>query len=270
MSYKKSNVTGGSSATPFNTPFFVRWGESSIKVPMARLLDEYNAWEKLQRRAEPELPKADPFPSFPSGPFDWAEDVEQELFSGGNDSDNTSSKPDSNLDTDDVDSPIVDQVVSEGVAVVGAGTTLCAIPEEDEEEDMTGEDEVADPDPTDPTDPTTSTTSTDSDSIPLTDSTTSTDIDNTVYRILNVSATGNDLSLHMVEDDTTSNTDTNDPTTAAKELFEAIQFLAGVGLLNLDTYATVFDTAARACAAGPPFWLNDPLGDRAIVVGAGL
>ncbi|KAI1788481.1 hypothetical protein LXA43DRAFT_1063580 [Ganoderma leucocontextum] len=252
MSYKKSNVTGGSSATPFNTPFFVRWGESASRSP----------WPDFST-TESEPPKADPFPSFTSGPFDWAEDVEQELFSGGNDSDNTSSKPDSNLDTDDVDSPIVDQVVSEGVAVVGTGTTLCAIPEEDEEEDVTGEDEVADPDPTDPTD---STTSTDSDSIPLADSTSSTDIDNTVYRILNVSATGNDLSLHMVEDDTTSNTDTNDPTTAAKELFEAIQFLAGVGLLNLDTYATVFDTAARACAAGPPFWLNDPLGDRAIVV----
>ncbi|KAI1788487.1 hypothetical protein LXA43DRAFT_1159357 [Ganoderma leucocontextum] len=244
MSYKKSNVTGGSWSTPFNTPFFVRWGDSSIKVPMARLLDEYNAWENLQRRAEPEPLKDNPFPSFPSGPFDWAEDVEQELFSDdSNDSDNSIIKLDSKPDIDRVDSPIVDQVVPEGVAVVGAGTTLCTIPEEDEEGDVTMEDAAADP-----------------------DSTTSSDIDSTVYRIVNVSATGNDLSIHMVEDDSTSDTDMDDSTTTAKKLSEAIQFLAGVGLFNLDTYATVFDTAARVCASGHPFWLKDPVGGYEIVV----
>ncbi len=335
--YKKSSVIGGSWSTPFGTPFFIRWGDWSIKVPMDRLRYEYEAWEnmKLQRRrmsslvlrsakctdvfrshpaAEPEPPKPEPLPSILSDRFDWAEDVEQELFSGSSDSDNLNStgntdsdiKLDIKPDTDQVDSPIVDQVVPEGVVVVGAGTTLCAILEAGEEEDVTGEDEAGDfdsidlddstdsdstsQDDSDSTDPDTtvtplddSTDSTDSDSTiladnystPLDDSnptplddptvlpTPSTDVDTTTYRIINVSATGTDFSLHMVEDDTASDTNS---TTAAQELFEAIQFLATVGLLNLDTYATVFDTAARACAAGPPFWLKDPLGDREIII----
>ena len=96
------------------------------------------------------------------------------------------------------------------------------------------------------------------------------DTNTIVYRIIDVSTANNAFSLHMVEDDTASSSSktntSNSKTSPAQELYEAIQFLGTVGLLNLDTYATVFDTAARACAGGPPFWLNDPLGDREIVV----
>lgn len=48
MSYKKSNVTSRTWSTPFNTPFFIRWGEWNIKVPMETLREEYDAWEEIQ------------------------------------------------------------------------------------------------------------------------------------------------------------------------------------------------------------------------------
>ena len=275
---------------------------------------------------------SDPLSSFPSSHFDWAEDVEQELFSGATDDfgntviklDNvTSINPDSNLDSldsldskpdiDPIFSPIIDQVAPEGVVVVGVGTTLCAIPEEGEEEDVTREDEVSDVDSIDLTDsdsdsdltPRAHWTNIDStssntaslddtslapldDSAPMDDSipqiasnhlNASTprpisippaDTNTIVYRIIDVSTANNAFSLHMVEDDTASSSSktntSNSKTSPAQELYEAIQFLGTVGLLNLDTYATVFDTAARVCAGGPPFWLNDPLGDHEIVV----
>lgn len=210
-----------------------------------------------------------------------------------------------------MDSPIVDQVVADGVAVVGAGTTLCAIPEEGEEEDVTGEDEASDLDSIDLSDPTdydsddstdsdrtlladdndrtiladcNPTSMDDSDSIPLDDpiptpldnptpstSSTPTDINaKVVYRIINIDTTGSNFSLHMVQDDGASDsktdTDSTDLSATAKELFDTIQLLSTARLLNLNTYAIVFDSAARACAAGPPFWLHDPLGDREISV----
>ncbi|KAM5542578.1 hypothetical protein V8D89_003539 [Ganoderma adspersum] len=316
----KSSVIGGSWSTPYGTRFFVRWGDTSLKVPMAALRQEYEAWEKFRRERHPEpepepeppmTPAPAPLPSFSYGTFDWADDVEQEFFSstGGDDSNIfTDSNLDSNLDADLVDSPIVDQVVAEGVAVVGAGTTLCTIPEEGEEEDVTGEDETGDLDSIDLSDPTDSdsdsdysTDSTDSDTTLLADndatilagcdptsmddsdsillddptptpptSSTSTagSTDTVIYRIINIDTTSTHFSLHMVQDDSASNiktdTDTTDPAATAKELFDTIQLLSTAGLLNLNTYATVFDTAARACAAGPPFWLHDPLGDREI------
>ena len=202
-----------------------------------------------------------------------------------------------------MDSPIVDQVVADGVAVVGAGTTLCAIPEEGEEEDVTGEDAGSNLDWIDLSDPADydydsddSIDSNDSDrtlraddndrtiladcNTILTDDsdltpasldnpTTPTDINATVYRIINIDTTGNNFSLHMVQNDSTdSNTDTetSDPAAIAKELFGTIQLLSTAGLLKLNTYATVFDMVAEACAVGPPFWLHDPLGDHEIVL----
>ena len=264
-------------------------------------------------------PVPPPIPSFSHGSFDWADDVEQEFFSstGGNDTNIfTNGNLGRNLDTSLVDSPIVSQVVAEGVAVVGAGTTLCVIPEEGEEEDVTGEDEASDLDSMDLSDPTDSdSTSLDesidsngsdttlladndatilgdcnptsmddsrsSDSIllgdptptptPLDDPTPSTSlvsIDTTAYRIINIDTTGSNFSFHMVQDDSasdSSDTDATDPSATAKELFDTIQLLSTASLLNLNTYATVFDTVARACAAGPPFWLHDPLRDREIV-----
>ena len=204
-----------------------------------------------------------------------------------------------------MDSPIVDQVVADGVAVVGAGTTLCAIPEEGEEEDVTGEDAGSDLDSMDLSDPadydydsddsidsndsdrtlraddndrtiladcdTILTDGDDSTPASLDNPTTPTDINATVYRIINIDTSGTNFSLHMVQDDSTdSNTDTDtdpsDPSAIAKELFDTIQLLSTAGLLKLNTYATVFDMVAEACAAGPPFWLRDPLGDREIVL----
>ncbi|KAM5542573.1 hypothetical protein V8D89_003534 [Ganoderma adspersum] len=321
----KSSVIGGSWSTPYGTRFFVRWGDTSLKVPMAALRQEYEAWEKFRRERHPEpepepeppmTPAPAPLPSFSYGTFDWADDVEQEFFSstGGDDSNIfTDSNLDSNLDADLVDSPIVDQVVAEGVAVVGAGTTLCTIPEEGEEEDVTGEDETGDLGSIDLSDPTDydSDDSTDSDRTLLADdndrtilaecnpiamddsdsisldnpiptplddptpptSSTPTDINAPIYRIINIDTTGTNFSLHMVQDDGASDatdsktdTDTTDPAATAKELFDTIQLLSTAGLLNLNTYATVFDTVARACAAGLPFWLHDPLGDREIFV----
>ncbi|KAM5542564.1 hypothetical protein V8D89_003525 [Ganoderma adspersum] len=320
----KSSVIGGSWSTPYGTRFFVRWGDVSLKVPMAALRQEYEAWESLRRERHPE-PELEPepltpapalFPSFSSGAFDWADDVEQEFFSGtGTDTgtDDSDISTDSKLDAGLVDSPIVDQVVADGVVVVGAGTTLCTIPEEDEEEDVTGEDKAGDLDSIDLSDSTDydSDDSTDSDrtlladdndrtiladcnpiamdacdSIPLDGpiptplddltprtSSTPTDINAPVYRIINIDTTSSNFPLHMVQDDGASDatdsktdTDTTDPAATAKELFDTIQLLSTAGLLNLNTYATVFDTVARACAAGLPFWLHDPLGDREIFV----
>ncbi|PIL30504.1 hypothetical protein GSI_07204 [Ganoderma sinense ZZ0214-1] len=335
----KSSVFGGSWSTPYGTRFLVPWGDMSLKVPMDALREEYEAWEKLRRQRhpepepEPEPPKPAPLPSLPSGPFDWADDVEQEFFSSPSSSDSdddstddTPSKPspllsfssgpfdwaddveqeffsspsssdsdsgstddsdirldidlDNKPDTDLVDSPIVDQVVAEGVGAVGTGTTLCTIPEEDEEEDETGEDEAGDFDTIDLSDSdltsvddwtdfdTTlmadydATVLADSDSISLDDptptpldpafSTASTDIATlTVYHI---DTTGPDFSLNMVECDTASDPSDikpDDPAATGKDLFDTIwQLLSSTaGLLNLNTYPTVFNTAARACAA---------------------
>ena len=260
-------------------------------------------------------PVPPPIPSFSHGSFDWADDVEQEFFSstGGNDTNIfTNGNLGRNLDTSLVDSPIVCQVVAEGVAVVGAGTTLCVIPEEGEEEDVTGEDAGSDLDSTDLFDQTDLSDPTDYDSddsidsidsndsdrtlraddndrtiladcdaiftddsdstpAPVDDPTTPTDINATVYRIINIDTSGNNFSLHMVQDDSTdsntdTDTDTTDPSAIAKELFDTIQLLSTAGLLKLNTYATVFDMVAEACAAGPPFWLHDPLGDHEIVL----
>nr|VWP01372.1 Cytochrome P450 monooxygenase AKT7 (EC (AK-toxin biosynthesis protein 7) [Ganoderma boninense] len=319
----KSTVIGGSWSTPCGTRFFVRWGNVSLKVPMAALRDEYEAWEKLRRERhpepepEPEPPKPALLPSLLSGPFDWADNVEQEFFSSSNESDseddstndtplNPISLPSfpsdhfdwaDDLDTDVVDSPIVDQVLADWISAVGTGTTLCAIRELYKEEDVPWEDEADDfdwidlfnADSTDSTDPDTTimpdndttiladgdktiladsdwTSLDDSDSAP---STISTDTATTVYRIVNIDTTGPDFSLHMVEYDTASdasNTKADDPAATAKELSDTMQLLSTADLLNLDTYATVFDTAARACVAGPPFWLVDPLGEREIVL----
>ncbi|PIL30506.1 hypothetical protein GSI_07206 [Ganoderma sinense ZZ0214-1] len=331
-----SSVFGGSWSTPYGTRFFVPWGDRSLKVPMDALREEYEAWEKLRRERhpepepEPEPPKPAPLPSLPSGPFDWADDVEQEFFSSpsSSDSDDDStndmpSKPspllsfpsgsfdwaddveqeffsspsssdsddgstddsdtgldidlDNKPDTDLVDSPIVDQVVAEGVGAVGTGTTLCTIPEEDEEEDVTEEDEAGDFDTIDlsdsdstsvddydatmladitiladfdlaPMNDSDSTSVEDPTPMPLDDpasstaSAASTDIPTTAYRILNIDTTGPNLSPSMVECDTTSDIKPDDPAATAKDLFDTIWQL-------LNTYPTVFNTAARACAA---------------------
>ncbi|KAM5542584.1 hypothetical protein V8D89_003545 [Ganoderma adspersum] len=245
MSYKKSNVTGRTWSTPFNTPFFIQWGEWSVKVPMDHLREEYNAWEELQHdleqedlQTEREARGADPFPSSTSSAFDWAEDVEQELFS-----DNSTSNLHGEPDADRVDSPIVHQGTPGGLAVDGAGTTSLIGPGEGREEDVRGEDEATVADATTPT--------------------SSSDVDNRVYRVIKVSTTGNAPSIHMVED---AGIVTTDDSMTAQRLSEVIQFLAGVGLLKLDTYATVFDTAARGCASGDPFWLDDPACGYQIVV----
>ncbi|PIL30492.1 hypothetical protein GSI_07192 [Ganoderma sinense ZZ0214-1] len=333
-----SSVFGGSWSTPYGTRFFVPWGDRSLKVPMDALREEYEAWEKLRRERhpepepEPEPPKPALLPSLPSGPFDWADDVEQEFFSSPSSSDSdddstndTPSKPspllsfpsgsfdwaddveqelfsspsssdsddgstdDSDIrldidldikpDTDLADSPIVDQVVAEGVGAVGTGTTLCTILEEDEEEDVTGEDEAGDFDAIDlsdsgstsvddydatmladitiladfdlaPMDDSDSTSADDPTPTPLDDPASSTDIPRTAYRILNIDTTGPNLSPSMVECDTTSDIKPDDPAATAKDLFDTMwQLLSStVGLLNLNTYATV-NTAARACAA---------------------
>lgn len=90
-----------------------------------------------------------------------------------------------------------------------------------------------------------------------------TNVDNTIYRIVNISTTSNDLSVHMVEG---AGADTGHSTTTQK-LSEAIEFLAGIGFLHLDNYATVFEAvAARACASGNPFWLRDPRCGYEVVV----
>ena len=266
MSYRKSNVTGRTWSTPFNTPFFIQWGEWSIKVPMDHLREEYNAWEELQRDRMSSLPSpplegthlvhsilaveqeatqtereahgGDPFSSCGSIAFDWAEDVEQEFFSA-NSINNLHGESDANL----VDSPIVDQGIPGGAVVAGAGTTSRIGSGEDEGEDVRGEDAATVTDTTTPT--------------------SSSNVDNRVYRVIKVSTTGNPSSIHMVED---TGPVTTDGSTAAQKLSEVIQVLGGVGLLKLDTYATVFDTAARGCASGDPFWLNDPACGYQIVV----
>ena len=258
MSYRKSNVTGRTWSTPFNTPFFIQWGEWSIKVPMDHLREEYNAWEELQRDRKCSLPPprlegthlvrsilaveqeatqterethgADPFSSCGSIAFDWAEDVEQEFFSAN-------SINDLHGESD------ADFGIPGGVVVAGAGTTSRIGSVEDEREDIRGEDAATIADTTTPT--------------------SSSNVDNRVYRVIKVSTTGNPSSIHMVED---TGVVTTDDSTAAQKLSEVIQFLAGVGRLKLDTYATVFDTAARGCASGDPFWLNDPACGYQIVV----
>ncbi|PIL30515.1 hypothetical protein GSI_07215 [Ganoderma sinense ZZ0214-1] len=251
MSYKKSNVTGRTWSTPFNTPFFFRWGEWSIKVPMECLREEYDAWEELQRRRRPqgtptdqEAGETNARPSLTPNAFDWAEDVEQELFSDGSASDsddsssNLESAPDS--DTDRGDCPIVDPTAPVETAVAGASI--------DE-----GEEEVAVPPGGDE-----ATTTPE-----LTTPTPTTNIDNTVYRVIDVSTANNTLSIRMVEDGRPIATGGS---TTAQKASEVIQFLAGAGLLKLDTYETVFEIAARGCASGEPFWLHDPALGYEIVV----
>ena len=47
----KSGVIGGSWSTPYGTRFLVRWGDTSLKVPMAALWQEYEAWENFRRES---------------------------------------------------------------------------------------------------------------------------------------------------------------------------------------------------------------------------
>ena len=56
----KSGVIGGSWSTPYGTRFLVRWGDTSLKVPMAALRQEYEAWENFRRERHRELSQLSP------------------------------------------------------------------------------------------------------------------------------------------------------------------------------------------------------------------
>ncbi|EJF62567.1 hypothetical protein DICSQDRAFT_168958 [Dichomitus squalens LYAD-421 SS1] len=296
-SYRKSNVTGGSWSTPFNTPFFARYGESSIKVPIAALLEEYNAWEKSRVTDDSarELPPVvkpsaadDPFAS--SGPIDWADEVEQELFSDWTTPDHTDSKPDGEeLDDPTDDILFIVPIEDRRFAERDSGFTLFRILQEAEVEETDGVKlTVAEADstptnltdPTPPTPPTPSTdfmplapstdlglatastsTSTDIDSDSDTDTDIDTDIDTDrpVFQILNCNATHNGVNIDTL--------DIDDPDfDPANEFCTMLQYLSATGLLRLDTYATIFDAAARHCASGHPFWLNERPAPSVIVL----
>ena len=124
---------------------------------------------------------------------------------------------------------------SGGLAAGGVGDVLYTIPEVDEDEDgmCDWEDGPAATDLDDSTPPTAPATSTDG--------------DHAAYRIVN---------SHLVPDDD-SKFHVSGPTTSSEEVYSSIEFLAATCLLNLNTYSIVFETAARACSLGRPFWLNE-------------
>ena len=90
-------------------------------------------------------PADDPFAS--SGPIDWAEEVEQELFGTSSDPIYSETKPEAEADdSDDSDDEILMIVPIEDRRFVasGAGYTLYTIPEVDEKDDQKDEAEELD------------------------------------------------------------------------------------------------------------------------------
>ncbi|TBU29046.1 hypothetical protein BD311DRAFT_837200 [Dichomitus squalens] len=256
-SYRKSNVAGGSWSTPFNTPFFIRYGESSIKVPMVKLLLEYEIWEKLRGpsnsdqgpRAPSEASFADdPFAS--SGPIDWAEEVEQELFFDDGASDSKDSEPVAEEFDDSDDDEVLMIVPIEDLRFSGRGPAyaLYTILEVDEVVDDQCEAQETESDDADDTD-STSTISTDS--AYSTDSTTSTDFDLSAFRLDNINSADSGSSVDTVR--------VEDPGSVSGNLFHgAIQHLSVMALLKLDAYIRFIQIAAQISLNRFPFWLNSP------------
>ncbi|TBU29017.1 hypothetical protein BD311DRAFT_837149 [Dichomitus squalens] len=188
-----------------------------------------------------------------SGPIYWADEVEQELFFDWTTPDHTDSKPDGE-ELDDPTDDILFIVPTEDrrFAERDGGFTLFAILWETKVEETDAKltvAEEADSTPTNLTDPTPPTPPTDfvppaaSADLGLTSTPTAADTD-----------ANTDIDIGI-------NTDTfeiyDSDFDAVNEFCTVLQYLYATGHLRLDTYATVFSAAARYCAFGHPFWLNE-------------
>ena len=218
----------------------------------------------------------DPFAS--SGSFDWAEEVEQELFSAHG----SSNHIDGMLSAGEFDGPASDILIvipaedprSSGC---GAGYTLRVILDNAIEEGneatkevkvgLNATEEVESTSRTTPTDVMPSAASKDlSSQTAPTPTTLSSHIDIDA----DIDADQAKLQPPVFNTADTSFTidalATDDSSDGPNDFCEILQLLSATDLLNLDTYAIVFRAAARHCAAGPPFWLNEPPAPAVVVL----
>ena len=202
-------------------------------------------------------PADDPFAS--SGPIDWAEEVEQELFGASSDLIYSETKPEAEADdSDDSDDEILMIVPIEDRRFVasGAGYTLYTIPEVDEKE---GEKDEAEESELDITDQANLTLSPIISTLALTRTITLADIRPPVLLLGNESI--RDIEANDYYDDRIALDHDEleyyfDPDAASKVLYGAIQYLSAMSLLKLDTYTRCFGMVARMSLIRPSFWFS--------------
>ena len=203
-------------------------------------------------------PADDPFAS--SGPIDWAEEVEQELFGASSDPIFSETKPEDEAnDSDDSDDEILMIVPIEDRRFVasGAGYTLYTISEVDEKD---GEKDGAEEPELDITDqanltssPTTNSTLAPTRTITLADirppmllfgNESIRDIEANDYYDDRIALDHDELDYYFDDD------------AASKVLYGAIQYLSAMSLLRLDTYTRFFGMVARMSLIRPSFWFS--------------
>ena len=193
-----------------------------------------------------------------SGPIDWAEEVEQELFGASSDPIYSETKPEAEADdSEDSDDEILMIVPIEDRRFVasGAGYTLYTIPEVDEKDDE--KDEAEELDITDQANLTSS---------PITNSTSATTRTITLADIRPPMLLFGNESIRDIEandyyDDRIALDHDEldyyfDDDAASKVLYGAIQYLSAISLLRLDTYTRFFGMVARMSLVRPSFWFS--------------
>ena len=200
-------------------------------------------------------PADDPFAS--SGPIDWAEEVEQELFGASSVPIYSETKPEAD-EADDSDDEILMIVPIEDRRFVasGAGYTLYTIPEVDEKD---GEKDGAEESELDITDQANLTLSPIISTLAPTRTITLADIRPPVLLLGNESI--RDIEANDYYDDRIALDHDEldyyfDDDAASKVLYGAIQYLSAMSLLRLDTYTRFFGMVARLSLVRPSFWFS--------------
>ena len=201
-------------------------------------------------------PADDPFAS--SGPIDWAEEVEQELFGASSDPICSETKPEAD-EADDSDDEILMIVPIEDRRFVasGAGYTLYTIPEVDEKDGEKDEAEESELDITDQANLTLTPTTTST--LATTRTITLADIRPPVLLLGNESIRdieANDYYDDRIDLDHDELDYYFDDDAASKVLYGAIQYLSAISLLRLDTYTRFFGMVARMSLVRPSLWFS--------------
>ena len=198
-------------------------------------------------------PVDDPFAS--SGPIDWAEEVEQELFGASSEPVYSETKPE--VDDSDDDILMIVPIEDRRFVASGAGYTLYTIPEVDEKDGEKGQVEESELDITDQAPPTPSPTTTWT--LATTRAVTLADIRPPVLLLGNESI--RDIEANDYYDDRIALDHDEidyyfDDDAASKVLYGAIQYLSAMSLLRLNTYTRFFGMVARMSLVRPSFWFS--------------